>query len=298
MTKPGKTLKSDELAHPSSFCWNENCVDYGRVDAVNIHKFGFTRKGRQRWQCTTCKKVFAETKGTVFHGKKHDEQTIIECFAMLGDRNSLAAIHRIKGIDEPRTTRRSVDLRWPQGRKKGLPEEERRGTFWRGTAIDTDTRLRVGRAIAKTEEEVAPELKKQIKELGHQEAPPAIATDGKGAYREAMVETWGKVPEPKPSGKGLPPEKKQPQPGWHYLQVVKCREGGRVVEVKVEVVYGDETTLDLVGAQTSYVEHVERTNLTSRHMNGRLVRKRRAVRSNRVRCHRSTRSTQIRSRRT
>lgn len=110
----------------------------------------------------------------------------------------------------------------------------------------------------------------QIKQRGHQGAPPAIATDGKGAYREAMVETWGKVPARKPGGKGLPPEKKQPQPGWHYLQVVKHREGSRVVEVKVEVIYGDETTLDLVGANTSYVE---RTNLTSRHMNGRLVRK-------------------------
>src|SRR5215470_18470974 len=83
MTKPGKTLKSDELARPSSFCWNEKRADYGRVDAGNLRKFGFTRKGRQRWQCTTCKKVVAETKGTVFHGKKHDEQTIIECFAML-----------------------------------------------------------------------------------------------------------------------------------------------------------------------------------------------------------------------
>jgi hypothetical protein len=46
-----------------------------------------------------------------------------------GERNSLAAIHRIKGVME------------------------------------------------------------QIKERGHQEAPPAIATDGKDAYREAMVET-------------------------------------------------------------------------------------------------------------
>lgn len=111
---------------------------------------------------------------------------------------------------------------------------------------------------------------KQIKERGHKLAPPAIATDGKGAYREAMVETWGKVPARKPGAKGLPPEKKQPQPGWHYLQVVKHREGGRVVEVKVDVIYGDQTTLDLVGAHTSYVE---RTNLTSRHINGRLVRK-------------------------
>ena len=104
MSKPGKTLRSDELVPPSSFCWNEKCSDYGRVEAGNLRKFGFTRKGRQRWQCNTCKKVVAETKGTVFHGKQHDEQTIIECFAMLAERNSLAAIHRVKGIKEETVT--------------------------------------------------------------------------------------------------------------------------------------------------------------------------------------------------
>jgi transposase-like protein len=100
MSAPSKTIKDDELASSNSFCWNEECPDYGRVNAGNLRKFGFTRKGRQRWQCTTCRRVVTETKGTVFHGKRHDEQTIIECFAMLAERNSLAAIHRIKGIKE------------------------------------------------------------------------------------------------------------------------------------------------------------------------------------------------------
>src|SRR5215203_3659812 len=98
MTKREKKEDKEQLASPDSFCWNPECPDYGRVDARNLRKFGFTRKGRQRWQCNTCKKVVAETKGTVFHGKQHDEQTIIECFAMLAERNSLAAIHRVKGI--------------------------------------------------------------------------------------------------------------------------------------------------------------------------------------------------------
>ena len=110
MTNLGKTLKSDELVLPSSFCWNEECVDYGRVEAGNLRKFGFTRKGRQRWQCNTCKKVVAATKGTVFHGKQHDEQTIIECFAMLAERNSLAAIHRVKGIKEETVTAWLVEV--------------------------------------------------------------------------------------------------------------------------------------------------------------------------------------------
>jgi hypothetical protein len=51
----------------------------------------------------------------------------------------------------------------------------------------------------------------QLKERGHPDAPPPLATDGNGSYREAMVETWGEVPPYK--GHGLPPGKKQPQPG-------------------------------------------------------------------------------------
>jgi len=100
MKPPKKNKKSEQLTTPDSFCWNEKCSDYGRVNAGNLRKFGFTRKGRQRWQCTTCKLVVAETRGTVFHGKRHDEKTILDCLAMLADRNSLAAIRRIKGVKE------------------------------------------------------------------------------------------------------------------------------------------------------------------------------------------------------
>jgi len=46
------------------------------------------------------KRVFTETKGTMFYRCRHTEEEIAECMAMIGDRNSLAAIHRIKGIKE------------------------------------------------------------------------------------------------------------------------------------------------------------------------------------------------------
>src|SRR5437588_2174747 len=96
---------------------------------------------------------------------------------------------------QPSTTRRPVDLRRPQGRKRGHCEEEARGSFWRGTTIEIDSRLRIGRALAKTEEEVALELMTQLKERAHPQTPPAMATDGKGSYREAMLQTWGQVPD-------------------------------------------------------------------------------------------------------
>ena len=57
-----------------------------------------------------------------------------------------------------------------------------------------DTRLRVGRAIGKTEEQVAHELMAHLKDRGHPETPPAMASDGKGDYRTALVDTWGQVP--------------------------------------------------------------------------------------------------------
>jgi len=83
-----------------SCCWNETCPDYGQGEKGNIRKTGKTERGVQRYQCKTCKKTYTETKGTMFYRCRHTEKEIVECMAMVGDRNSLAAIHRIKGIKE------------------------------------------------------------------------------------------------------------------------------------------------------------------------------------------------------
>ena len=55
------------------------------------------------------------------------------------------------------------------------------------------------------------------------------------------------------------------------LQVTKHRSGGKLIRVTHRVVYGDPKEVpELMGLNTAYVE---RTNLTSRQMNGRMVRK-------------------------
>ncbi len=93
-------MDQTRLAPAGSFCWNPDCPEYAQVGRHNLRKFGQTAKGVQRYQCKTCKKTFTETKGTVFYGSHHAPQTILDCLAMLADRNSLAAIHRIKGVKE------------------------------------------------------------------------------------------------------------------------------------------------------------------------------------------------------
>lgn len=53
--------------------------------------------------------------------------------------------------------------------------------------------------------------------------------------------------------------------------MVKQRDAtGNLIGIAVRVIYGDDTTLERTGTRTTCVE---RTHLTSRHMNGRLVRK-------------------------
>lgn len=108
-----------------------------------------------------------------------------------------------------------------------------------------------------------------LKRRSRSDRPPALASDGWGGHREALVEVYGAVPAY--PGQGRPPTKKQPQPDWQYLQVVKQRQNGRVTGTETRVIYGDSPTVRaLLGEHTAYVE---RTHLTSRHMTGRLVRK-------------------------
>ena len=130
--------------------------------------------------------------------------------------------------------------------------------------------MRVGRGIGQNETQAAIELWQQVKQRdAHADYPPAVLSDGWGGHREALVRVYGEVPEY--SGHGRPPTRKQALDGWHYTQMVKQRDAkGNLIGVDIRVIYGDETTLARTGTRTVYVE---RTNLTSRLMNGRLVRK-------------------------
>jgi len=109
----------------------------------------------------------------------------------------------------------------------------------------------------------------QQKGRGHPDEPPSLSSDAAKGYESALIKVYGFVPEY--SGRGRPPTRKHARTGWEYLQIVKHRRGGHLVRVTTRAVFGDpETIYRKLGKHNSYVE---RTHLTSRHMNGRLVRK-------------------------
>ena len=163
-----------------------------------------------------------------------------------------------------------MDVCGTQARKKERLEADEAGEYWRCTLIEPETRLRVGRGIGQTETQAAIELWQHVRQRdAHRDSPPPLLSDGWGGHREALVQVYGQLPAYQ--GRGRPPTRKQPCPNWHYTQMVKQRDAkGHLKGVEVRVIYGDKTTVEQTGQRTV---HVERTNLTSRHMNGRLVRK-------------------------
>jgi hypothetical protein len=136
--------------------------------------------------------------------------------------------------------------------------------------LDTDSRLRVARGIAKNETEASIEVFQTLKRRGHPDAPPPVISDGWGGIDDAMIAVYGNVPNY--SGHGRPPTLKRPGADWQYVQMVKRRdEHGRLQGVRIQVIFGTETeVLALLGTSTAYME---RSNLTSRLFNGRLARK-------------------------
>jgi hypothetical protein len=84
-----------------------------------------------------------------------------------------------------------------------------------------------------------------------------------------MLKVWRKVPEH--SGYGRPPTALKPEEDWYHLQIIKERRGSKLINVKLKAIFGHiEKLKPVLGVNTAYVE---RTNLTSQQMNGRLVRK-------------------------
>jgi IS1 family transposase len=110
---------------------------------------------------------------------------------------------------------------------------------------------------------------------------PFFTRDPLPHYAHALLQVYG-MPEvilhipgkrgPKPPPKCLPPA------ALHDAQVVKRRQGGRVVEVTTKIIFGSEAAVQArlaasTVSQTINTSFVERHNLPCRQCNGRLARK-------------------------
>jgi transposase-like protein len=94
------------LASVGTFCPNEECRHYAKVDEGNLIKFGRSRQGVQRYQCKSCGTTFTATRGTLFYRKHTPLKDILETLALLAEGVRISSLSRAKGFKE------DTILRW------------------------------------------------------------------------------------------------------------------------------------------------------------------------------------------
>jgi transposase-like protein len=75
------------------WCDQPFCHNWGQVDAGNIQVHSHVE---QRLYCTTCLHTFSVDRGTFFETLRSECQAVLEILELLGERNSLRAIERLK----------------------------------------------------------------------------------------------------------------------------------------------------------------------------------------------------------
>jgi transposase-like protein len=100
-------MKEQEgLASVGTFCPNEECRHYAKVDEGNLIKFGKSKRGVQRYRCKSCTTTFTATRGTLFYRKHTPLKDILETLALLAEGVRISSLSRAKGFKE------DTILRW------------------------------------------------------------------------------------------------------------------------------------------------------------------------------------------
>jgi len=89
-----------QLASAGTFCPNEECRHYARVDEGNLIKFGRSKQGVQRYHCKSCQSTFTGTRGTLFYRKRTPVKDILETLALLAEGVRISSLARAKGFKE------------------------------------------------------------------------------------------------------------------------------------------------------------------------------------------------------
>ena len=75
------------------WCAHPDCRDSGKVNAGNIRVHSYVER---RLYCTTCGHTFSADKGTFFETLRSERPAVLAVLDLLGERNSLRAIERLK----------------------------------------------------------------------------------------------------------------------------------------------------------------------------------------------------------
>ena len=271
------------------FCANFACASRGKTDANNIAPHDTLKN---RWKCRTCGETFTTTKGTLYYRLKTDPKTVTLVLALLAYGCPLQAIVFAFGLDERTVTawhRKAGDhcqrvhealAQTPQDLRQVQADEicvkaQKRRVFWMALAQCVPTRLWLGGEVGPhRDRKFLLSLARQVRACAAMR-PLLLVTDGWRGY----VKAWQNVfRSPVQTGQRGRPFL-VPWPHVAIGQIVKWREAGRVIGIRVCDLWGDWAQIPalLPVGQVLNTAYIERFNATFRARMGCLCRRTRAL---------------------
>jgi len=279
------------------YCPYQDCRYYGWLGRGNISSNGHPNGGRNRQlYCCVCQRYFAETKGTLFYGKRYRPRDIEQALTALAEGLGIRAVSRVFKV-EPDTVLawlleagthmaafsdylvRELAVEQVQldelfgliraveqgevGRQEAIEQLDRP---WLWVAMDPVSKFWLTTELGPRTTALAQRLVHQVVKCLKMDQVPLFMTDGWRAYETALLTHYGQWRAPEP-GSRQRQARWWPLPKLQYVQVIKKRARRRLVSVTRRIVFGSR---DLIRQQLAAygwqinTAFIERLNLSIR----------------------------------
>jgi IS1 family transposase/transposase-like protein len=278
-------------------CVNERCDSYGqkRQNNLTVRKT-YGKDGLRYVRCQCCGKEFSERKATALWNTKVPEDKAIAVAEHLAEGCSLKATARLVKVNASVVRRLNGKLgehgeafhdeRVQQLEVEALEGDERHGyahdkgqPMWEAELIDPVSKFVVSHVQGKRDECLIRGLLQDGANRLANRHRLVLLTDGEASYASLFPEIFGQPYRPSRNGsRGRFPDVRYRIPRTlAHVQIVKHREGQRVVAVDIRYAHGSQRcvqqVLDRLGYTTPNTSAIERRNGTARRMSAHQVRK-------------------------
>ena len=278
-------------------CVNERCESYGQKGQNNltVRKI-YGKDGIRYLRCRCCGKEFSERKRTALWNTKVTEEKAIAVAEHLGEGCSLKATARLVKVNASVVRRLNGKLgehgegfhdeRVQQLDIEALEGDERHGyahdkgqPMWEAELIDPVSKFVVSHVQGKRDEDLIRSLLEDGASRLANRHRLVLFTDGEASYASLFPEIFGQAYRPSRNGsQGRFPAVRYRIPRTlAHVQIVKHREGSRVVQVDIRYTHGSQKRvhqmLERWGYHVPNTSAIERRNGTARRMSAHQVRK-------------------------
>ncbi len=278
-------------------CVNEGCESYGHKGQNNltIRKI-YGKDGILYLRCRCCGKEFSERKTTALWNTKVSEDKAIAVAEHLGEGCSLKATARLVKVNASVVRRLNGKLgehgaafhdeRVRHLAIEALEGDERHGyahdkgqPIWEAELIDPVSKFVVSHVQGKRDAALIRRLLEDGANRLANRQRLVLFTDGEASYASLFPEIFGQACRPPRNGsRGRLPDVHYRIPRTlAHVQIVKHREGSRVVQVDIRYTHGSQKRvhqmLDELGYSVPNTSAIERRNGTARRMSAHQVRK-------------------------